>query len=86
MPKVTITPKYVDNAIHQKYASMLSKALDGSGLSGYIGKFADFRNSAIARQSFIEKVHIRVPGEKMWDEHIRQSARVSDSFLVFCKH
>lgn len=83
---VTILPKYQDNQVYKKYALMLSKALNKKGLSGYIGKFADFRNSAIARQSFIEKVHIRVPGQDPWDKKVRQPDRVADNFLVFCKH
>lgn len=83
---VTITPKYQNNAVYRKYAILLSKVLNCCGLSGYIGKFADFRRSAIARQSFIEKVHIRIPSEKPWSNHIRQANRVSDNFLVFCKH
>ncbi|WP_272657336.1 MULTISPECIES: hypothetical protein [unclassified Providencia] len=53
MPIVTITPKYKDNSVYRKYAAKLSAALNGVSLSGYVGKFADFRNSGIARQSFI---------------------------------
>ncbi len=86
MPIVTITPRYKDNGVYRKYAAKLSAALNGSSFSGYVGKFADFRNSAIARQSFIEKVHIRTPNEKPWDGETRQAVRVSDNFLVFCKH
>lgn len=86
MPIVTITPQFKTNSVYQKYAAKLSAVLNDCSISGYVGKFADFRNSAIARQSFIEKVHIRTPNEKPWGKEIRQAVRVSDNFLVFCKH
>ncbi|MDD9340068.1 MAG: type II toxin-antitoxin system YafO family toxin [Providencia heimbachae] len=86
MPIVTITPKYLNNTVYRQYAARLSDVLNGNAIHGYLGKLADFRNSGVARQSFIEKVHIRVPGEKPWGKSIRQEVRVSDNFLVFCKH
>lgn len=69
------------------YVRMLANALNGYGLSEWLGRDAPFNNNRRAMDEGIHHCHIRLMGiDEPWHREKRQYSRTSDNFLIYAKH
>lgn len=86
MAKVCIHQSIANNQTIQGYATELSNYLNGTSVSGRLGKNGGFERNSSATASGILKIHIKAPGEAHWSSNIQQRHRTSDNYLVYARH
>lgn len=59
---------------------------NGGPLPKEFGNEGQRENSGRLRDSFVFKIHIRLPDEKPWPAKLPATARKSDSYLVYSRH
>lgn len=86
MAEVYLHPSLAQDITVQGYARELSDYLNGTALSGRLGKNGGFERNNAAIQSSILKIHIKVPGETLWNAADVQRYRTSNNYLVYARH
>jgi len=69
-----------------KYARALEAWKNGGPLPSIFGNEGQWEESKRLCQSFIFKIHIRLPDQEPWSARTPAAARKSDSYLVYSRH
>lgn len=86
MIKVSVHNDIELPAVARKYAQALQSWKNGGPLPSVFGNEGQWEDSGRLRDSFVFKIHIRLPDEKPWPAKLPAAARKSNSYLVYSRH
>ncbi|WP_072270981.1 type II toxin-antitoxin system YafO family toxin [Serratia marcescens] len=86
MVKVSIHHDSEFPEICELYAKDLQQWKEGGKLSNLLGNEGQWEENRKLCDSYVFKIHIRLPDEKAWSHEIPQAARKSNSYLVYTRH
>lgn len=86
MIKVSVHKDIELPAVAREYALMLQGWKEKGVLPSVFGNEGQWEDSGRLRDSFVFKIHIRLPDEKPWPAKMAGAARKSNSYLVYSRH
>jgi len=86
MIKVSVHEAIECSAVARKYANALQAWKNGGPLPSVFGNEGQWEDSRRLRDSFVFKIHIRLPDEKPWSAKKPAAARKSNNYLVYARH
>ncbi|NHB93643.1 type II toxin-antitoxin system YafO family toxin [Photorhabdus cinerea] len=72
--------------VARQYAKILQDWKNGGSLPAIFGDEGRWEDHASLCQSYVFKIHIKLPGETPWPGHLPPAARKSNSYLVYTRH
>lgn len=73
-------------AVAREYAVMLQEWKNKGVLPPVFGNEGQWEDNGRLRDSYVFKIHIRLPDEKPWPAKLSAPARKSNSYLVYTRH
>lgn len=86
MIKVSVHKDIELPAVAREYAVMLQEWKSKGVLPPVFGNEGQWEDNGRLRDSYVFKIHIRLPDEKPWPAKLSASARKSNSYLVYTRH
>ncbi|HGG7041759.1 TPA: type II toxin-antitoxin system YafO family toxin [Salmonella enterica] len=86
MIHVSVHPDIEFSDVAGKYADALQIWKNGGDLPPVFGNEGQWEESGRLRDSFVFKIHIRLPEEPEWPSRTPGAARKSNSYLVYSRH
>lgn len=86
MVKVSIHSELEYFDICRQYAMDLQEWKSKGKLSNILGNEGQWEDNRRLCDSYVYKMHIRLPHESSWSLNIPQAARKSNSYLVYAHH
>ncbi|HBK4690044.1 type II toxin-antitoxin system YafO family toxin [Serratia ureilytica] len=86
MIKVSIHQDIEFYDIAEQYAHVLQNWKNGGALPTVFGNEGQWEDNKRLMDSFIFKIHIKLPNEAPWSKKMPAAARKSNSYLVYSRH
>ncbi|CAI2469608.1 mRNA interferase YafO [Serratia ficaria] len=72
--------------VAKQYARVLQNWKNGGALPTIFGNEGQWEDNKRLCDSYIFKIHIKLPNEEPWSKKIPAAARKSNSYLVYSRH
>lgn len=73
-------------SVAHEYALFLQEWKSKGVLPPVFGNEGQWENNGRLRDSYVFKIHIRLPNENSWPSRLSAPARKSDNYLVYTRH
>ncbi|MFW5391032.1 type II toxin-antitoxin system YafO family toxin [Yersinia sp. 2544 StPb PI] len=86
MVTVTVHPDVEHPDMAKQYAGILEEWKNGAPIPAIFGGEGQWEDNKRLENSFVYKIHIRLPNEKPWPLSTPVAGRKSNCYLVYARH